>query len=218
MPFRVDHNMFNPDGMMPMLNRGPGANIMATRMRPMLAPSQNAPQGVPMRPGLFGGIANALRTAGRNYMSIDPQTRMMMGAGMMQGGLPGLAQGMLSGQELLQKREDRAFTLAERERAAAERVQAEAARAAMRETLTPEQQRQFDINPTAYMTGMINAQFREPTAPTYLTLKPGEEAFDPVTGRRIAGAPARAAAGGGAQSPAGRTPPPAGMVIRGPGR
>lgn len=122
-------------------------------------------QTMPRRPGLFGGIANALRTAGRNYMAIDPQTRMLMGAGMMQGGLPGLAQGMLGGQQLAQGREERAFTLAERERAAAERAQAEAARLAFRATLTPQQQAEFDAAPEAYLTGAMESRFREPAKP-----------------------------------------------------
>jgi hypothetical protein len=112
--------------------RAPMQQTMA--QGPMVNATPNA------RPGLFGGLANALRTAGRNYMAIDPQTRMLMGAGMMQGGLPGLAQGMLSGQELMQGREDRAFQLAERERQAAERAQAEADRQAFFASV-PEQMR-----------------------------------------------------------------------------
>lgn len=126
---------------------------------PQVMPAQiGAPNMAGRRPGLFGGLANALRTAGRNYMSIDPQTRMMMGAGMMQGGLPGLAQGMLSGQELLQKREDRAFTLAERERQAAERAQQQQALDAFVASRPQSEQTAARLNPTA----AVEAALRRP--------------------------------------------------------
>ena len=183
---RMDPRMLNPDGMMPMPGRGMGANMMAPRMQPMLAPSPNAPKGMAPRLGLFGGLANLARRGLGNFMAIDPQTRMMMGAGMMEGGLPGLARGYMSGQEAMQGREDRAFQLAERERQAAERAQAEADRQAFFASV-PEQFRSLArVAPAAVSEAML----REPPAQQDMFASSDGVIFNRKTGEIIYQPPA----------------------------
>ena len=142
------------------------------------------------RPGLFGGIANAVKRAGRNFMAIDPQTRMLMGAGMMEGGLPGAARGYVQGGDLAYQRGEREQQQMERQRQAAERTRVEAERAQQQERmnsframLPPEEQAQFDVDPLGFMSRKF-AQ-RDPLRP--LTVNPGQTVLetDPVTGRPI---------------------------------
>ena len=89
------------------------------------------------RPGLFGGLANLARRGIGNFMALDPELRMRMGAGLMQGGLPGLAGQYLEGRSALRERD-----LAEEERQA---------RAAERLFQTRERQRQADTQAAQQM-------------------------------------------------------------------
>jgi hypothetical protein len=132
------------------------------QMQPQMQPQQAA---APVsRPGLFGGIANMAKRAGRNFMAIDPQTRIMMGAGMMQGGLPGAAQGYVQGGELAyqrgereQQQMEREYQRGERERQAAERAQQQERLNSFRAMLTPEEQRQFDVDPEGFVSRKYGA-------------------------------------------------------------